>query len=169
MTKVDWLDPVRSPLAWRNRIDILSDEAFDTEYNRIRNPRDAYGRMLHDCTAAHCMAGWAFRPTFVEFAEAIARSEQTQDERAYLKELIQQMDPYALRGVVHHSGASVFQVARAMRNSGINHPFYANWINGFAVGYRTPEPLAGLVERWFDPGDNWGYKETDWELTKILV
>ncbi len=135
-------------LAWRRPIRILPDEAFDYPGNHVRAPRTALGKHIHDGVASRNLAGSAFRPSFVEFTEFVMRPQQTSIERGYVRELFLQMHPVERKLLRYNMGATVFELARALRNARIDTNFLADWINQYAPGYSTPSDLSKIACYW---------------------
>lgn len=142
----------RDWFGWRDPLEILPDEAFDRPCNHERFPRTALGEALHDLNAAIGMAGWAFRPTFVEFADACVRENRTPPERGYIRELIMQVHPFQQRLLMRNMGVTVFELARALRDSGVDHRNTTGWINRYADGYESSQLEAkAALHRWIKP------------------
>ena len=135
-------------LAWRRPIRILPDEAFDSPGNHARPPRTALGKHIHDGIASRNMAGSGFRPSFTAFTEFVVRPEQDSFERGYVRELFLQMHPVERKLLRYNMGATVFELARALRNARIDTGFLADWINHFARGYSTPSDLSKIACYW---------------------
>ena len=94
------------------------------------------------------MAGSAFRPSFTEFTEFVVKPEQCALERGYVRELFLQMHPVERKLLRYNMGATVFELARALRNARIDTGFLADWINQFATGYSTPNDLLKIANYW---------------------
>ena len=153
--------------AWRDPIEILPDAAFDTPGNHVRSPRTALGRNVFDMAAARSMAGFAFRPSFIEFSEFARSASQSPLQRGFINELIVGLHPVELRVLHQDAGLTTFEMARAMRNSHITHPYYADWINRMARGYSTPEPLACVIDYWFPLNDRPQFSVRDVQLRDV--
>ena len=136
--------------AWRDPADVLPDDAFACPGNHERPPRTALGRFIHDGAAAAHMAGSAFRPGFVEFAEFVRRPTQTAVERGYIHELFLQLHPVEAKLMSCNMGVTTFELARALRNSGVHNAFVVDWINNYAPGYSTPRHLRKIADHWGD-------------------
>ena len=128
-------EEAKSIYAWALPMQIMPDEAFDKASNHVRRQRTQLGRLTHDVAAGRYMAGWAFRPSFQEFADACRRESRTDDECAYIRELLTQMPIFALVDLLIGMDVTVFELARAMRDSGVDRSFTVYWINSFAIGY----------------------------------
>ena len=135
-------------LAWRRPIRILPDSAFDCPGNHDRPPRTALGKHIHDGVASRNMAGSAFRPSFIEFTEFMVKARQNRHERGYVRELFLQMHPVERKLLRYNMGATVFELARALRNARMDTGFLADWINQFAPGYSTPSDLSKIACYW---------------------
>ena len=135
-------------LAWRRPVPILPDEAFDCPGNHVRPPRTALGAYIHDGVASRNMAGSAFRPSFAEFCEFVVRPEQDRHERGYVRELFVQMHPVERKLLRQNMGATVFELARALRNARIDTGFLSDWINQFAPECSTPRDIAKIANYW---------------------
>ena len=136
--------------AWRDPADVLPDDAFDCPGNHERPPRTALGRFIHDGAAAAHMAGSAFRPGFVEFAEFVMRPTQTAVECGYIHELFLQLHPLEAKLMSYNMGVTTFELARALRNSGVHNAFVVDWINSYAPDYSTPRHLRKIADHWGD-------------------
>ena len=130
--------PSDERFAWRDPRSVLPDQAFDVPSNHRRFPRTELGRRLHDVTAASCMAGSAFRPTFLNFAQACARPTQTALERSYIREYFTQLHVVEQKTLMCNLGVTVFELARALRNSRVTYAPTTNWINRHAPGFVVP-------------------------------
>ena len=135
-------------LAWRRPIRILPDEAFDCPSNHVRPPRTALGKHIHDGVASRTMAGSAFRPSFTEVCEFVTQSQQDSLQRGYVRELFLQMHPVERKLLRYNMGATVFELARALRNARIDTGFLSDWINQLAMGYSTPSDLSKVACYW---------------------
>ena len=135
-------------LAWRRPIRILPDEAFDCPGNHVRPLRTALGKHIHDGVASRNMAGSAFRPSFTEFTDFVVKPRQNALERGYVRELFLQMHPVERKLLRYNMGATVFELARALRNARIDTGCLADWINQFATGYSTPSDLSKIADYW---------------------
>ncbi len=142
------MTPWSEILAWRRPIRILPDEAFDCPGNHVRPPRTALGKYIHDGIASRNLAGGAFRPSFTEFTGFVVKPEQDGLERGYIRELFLQMHPLERKLLRYNMGATVFELARALRNARIDTGFLADWINHFALGYSTPDDLSKIACYW---------------------
>lgn len=111
-------------------------------------PRTALGKYIHDGIASRNMAGSAFRPSFMEFTEFIVQPQQDGLQRGYIRELFLQMHPVERKLLRYNMGATVFELARALRNARIDTGFLADWINQFALGYSTPNGLLKIADYW---------------------
>lgn len=94
------------------------------------------------------MAGSAFRPSFTEFTDFVVKPEQCALERGYVRELFLQMHPVERKLLRYNMGATVFELARALRNARIDTGFLADWINQLATGYSTPRDLSKIANYW---------------------
>ena len=94
------------------------------------------------------MAGSAFRPSFTEFTEFVVKPQQNALERGYVRELFLQMHPVERKLLRYNMGATVFELARALRNARIDTGFLADWMNQFATGYSTPRDLSKIACYW---------------------
>ena len=113
-----------------------------------RPPRTALGKHIHDGVAYRNMAGSAFRPSFEKFTEFVVKPQQDSLERGYIRELFLQMHPVERKLLRYNMGATIFELARALRNARIDTGFLADWINQFALGYSTPRDLSKIADYW---------------------
>lgn len=141
---------------WRRPLAPLPLAAFDTEENRRRPARTELGALYHDFNAACHMAGWRYRPTFVEFTDRLREHDVGAEVLAYLRELFVQLPPLDRRMIVQHSGVTRYEWAKALIASGVTSPRLTIWLNHWTPGYRTPQLFSKAVDFWgLEPPGQW--------------
>ena len=92
------------------------------------------------------MAGSEIRPSFFEFTDWLRAESRTDPQRWYIAEFVTQMEPGEWRALATHSGATAYEIARAMIDAQIDRATPAGWV--FPRLFDEPCPVRiRLAER----------------------
>jgi len=77
--------------------------------------------------------------TPVEIRDVLRSGDFTAQQRSYLAEVFEQCDGLDIRLFRHLCGASLYELARAMIECKVRHPFVAEWMNCRSPVYSSPD------------------------------
>lgn len=130
------MDLPESAFAWRRRRDVLPIENFDFPDAHIRSDFDP--NIIGGLVSPR-MAGSNFRMTPEEIRDVIQTGKFTNKQRSFLAEVFEQCDGLDIRLFRHLCGASLYELARAMIECKVRHPFVAEWMNCRSPNYSSPD------------------------------
>lgn len=125
-----------SVFAWRRRRRILPLEDFDFPRAHIRTDFDH--NIISSLTRPR-MAGSSFQMSPEEIRDAIREGNLTKLQKSYLAEVFEQCDGLDIRLFRHLCGVALYELARAMIECQVTHPFVAEWMNCRSPHYDPPE------------------------------
>ena len=125
-----------SVFEWRRRRDILPLENFDFPRAHVRSDFDH--RIISSLTRPR-MAGSSFQMSPDEIRDTIREGRFTDVQKSYLAEVFEQCDGLDIRLFRHLCGVSLYELARAMIECRVTHPFVAEWMNCRSPYYESPE------------------------------
>lgn len=130
------LDLPGSAFEWRRRRSILPLENFDFPgaHERTDFDRDIIGGLT-----SPRMAGSSYQMSPEEIRDAIRGGNLDEHQKSYLSEVFEQCDGLDIRLFRHLCGVSLYELARAMIESRVTHPFVAEWMNCRSPSYDPPE------------------------------
>jgi len=130
--------------SWRDFVPFPPLSAFDYEANHVRPARTALGESIFRLAQGTRMAGCRLRPTFAEFCDWLRSPNLTDVQKHYVRELVIQCHPLEWKMLATNSGATAYEIARAMIASGVDRGSYAGW----AFPRAAPgEPVPVLIAR----------------------
>lgn len=85
------------------------------------------------------MTGSSFQMSPEEIRDVIRKGDLDEQQKSYLAEVFEQCDGLDIRLFRHLCGISLYELARAMIECRVTHPFVAEWMNCRSPNYDPPE------------------------------
>ena len=130
------LDLPDSAFEQRRRRTILPLENFDFPRAHVRTNFDP--NIIGGLTRPR-MAGSSFQMSPEGIRDAIREGDLDEQQKSYLAEVFEQCDGLDIRLFRHLCGVSLYELARAMIECRVTHPFVAEWMNCRSPNYDPPE------------------------------
>ena len=137
----------KHPLDWRNPRDVVPLENFDFKEAHIRSELDR--SMIWSLTAPR-MAGSPFAMNPEEIRDVLRSGEFRDHEKGYLLGVFKQLSILDAKLFRHSCGASLYELARAMIEVELKHPFVVEWLNCQTQNYQLSEADQ---RRWWSSDD----------------
>ena len=116
----------------RTRVELAPQECFDREVlRRPFGPEDGRPGYLKSLIGRH-FAGHGSSPTSAELDRALRARHPDRRQRGHLYDLFGSMRFLEVRDLAHLGGLPLYELARAVRNSGARPARAIRWLNRFA-------------------------------------
>lgn len=145
-------DGNQDPYSYRRRRNIISLENFD--HPQLHIPASFVSNEVWNLTEPP-MAGCSVRMKPAEIRDVLRSGQFSDDHRAYLREVFEQMGPLDIRQFRHNCCASIYELARAMIACKVTHPMVAEWMNCKSPNHRPPAYEQRLYRLGVGPTAGW--------------
>lgn len=142
----------QDPYSYRRRRPVIPLENFNHPYLHVR--ANFVSAEVWSVTGPR-MAGFSVKMSPSQIRDVLRSGQFTEDERAYMYEVFEQMGPFDIRQFRHNCGASLYELARAMIECKVTHPMVAEWMNCKSPCHRPPDYEKRIYRLGVGPTAGW--------------
>lgn len=142
----------QDPYSYRRRRPVIPLENFDHPHLHVR--ANFVSTEVWSLSEPR-MAGFSVKMSPTQIRDVLRSGHFTADDRAYLREVFEQMGPFDIRLFRHNCGASIYELARAMIECRVTHPMVAQWMNCKSPNHRPPVYEQRIYRLGVGPTAGW--------------